>query len=251
METFTIEVRPWAGQLRTTIQFKYITPIINVYPDRQDKLTYIIVQSPDKIDIKESYVLLETVKTIVYNATNSIIIPTMTIQVPEFEAIEIVGNGKPIIPILYNDDDENVDWHTTVFCNKDVLIELSYETLFYSNIEHGRARFYRLRNLGNVLSIGFRFFKPLTIVDAFKYAYLATFVVHQICNGRFTGLSHFEKIRDIEILDNVEKPFDPTPIREMLKEFSCAACSDFTVFEVEDINDMCVNFCKSYPKYCD
>lgn len=185
------------------------------------------MQSPDKIDVKESYVLLETMKTIIYNITNGVPIPTiLTVQVLEFGTVEAVGDGKPIIPILYNNDDENIDWYTTVFCNKDTFIELSYETLFYSDIEHGRARFYRLRNLGNVLFIGFRFFRPLTLVDAFKYAHFGAFMVHQICNERFYGPGPFMKSRRgtiTKIFDKIEKLFSPSLVRELLKQIKCSA----------------------------
>jgi len=251
MHTFTVEVRPRANQLKILLPFKYVAPIIGIHYHRYDKLMYITVPSLDKIDVRESYILLEILKTIMYKATNNLPIPTtLTVEIPEIEAIEMAGDGKPILVIYGDDDDEWVDWNTMVYSNKDVFIELSYETSYYSDDNRDRARFYRLRNLGNVLSIGFRFLKPLTDIDAFMYAHFAAFVVHQMCNGRFKGPGPFEEFTSVEILDNIEKPFSPSLVRELLKQLKCLEDPDFRFVTVQEVDEWYDDFCEICPECC-
>jgi len=251
METFTVEVRQWAGQLKILVPFKHVAPIICIHQNRPDKLMYVTVPSLDEIDVKESYILLQILKTIMYKATNNLPIPkVLTIEIPEIETTEVTKKGKPIVPILYDDNEGCLDWCNTILYKDKVLIEVSYETSYNENKERYITRYYRLRNLGNVLSVGFRFFKPLTGAEAYTYAHFAAFIVHQICNRRFKGPGPFEKPNDVNVLDNIERPFDPALIKYILRQSLYETFAGFDSLDEEDIEYDFEDFCERFPDYC-
>jgi len=82
------------------------------------------------------------------------------------------------------------------------------------------------------------------------YAHFGAFVVHQMCNGRFNGPGPFEKFTGIHILDNIEKPFSITLVKELLRQFKYDPYPDFRYLTVEDINDLFEDFCEEYPECC-
>jgi len=250
MASFITEAKFWADQLKILLPFKYVAPIIGIHYLRKVKMMYITVPSPDKIDVKESLILLQVVKTIMYKATNNLPIPTtLAVEIPEVETSEMTGEGKPIVPILYDDNEGCLDWCNTILYKDKVLIEVSYETSYYENKQRYITRYYRLRNLGSVLSVGFRFFKSLTETEAFVYAHFAAFIVHQICNRRFKGPGPFGEPNDVVVLDNIERPFDPALVRDVLRQSLYATFAGFDSLDEEDIEYDFEDFCERFPDF--
>jgi len=196
------------NKIKLLFPFKHVTPVTIIDLNRADKLTHINVFPPRSISAYESFIMLKTLYQLLQKIINNQDIPD-EIQVKAEKLTENDVQGiktgyGTILTLEGHDDDECETWANTVLVNDDV------EIMFWYKI--GFGLYY-----GDLFVTGIKFKKPISEHDLWDYLHLMIFVIHQVCNGRFTGGGEFNQTSSLTIIGNIEVPFEPAAVTGTLK----------------------------------
>lgn len=216
-------------KIKLLFPFKHVMPVVTIDLSRADYLTHIDVFSPRSISVHESFIMLNALHQLLQKVINKQDIPDeleLKSKILEKNVMADINTGYGTILTLKEwDDDDCETWANRIFVNDNVKIMFWYKV--------GFGLYY-----GKLFVAAIKFKRPISEHELWNYLHLIMFVIHQVCNGRYTGGGEFNKTESLTIIGNIEIPFEPAAVLGILKTLNtCYESEWFGWDNYEDEDD--------------